>query len=238
MRALRLAEFAAIFFAFPAAVWWWRVHGPVWGQFWMIPLLLVIFGVVLLSLLRDPTFDRRALWNLAGLRRVWPWILAVFPLPAAGLAALVWWHDRTHDSQLLLSLARERTGFWALLMVAYPLLSVYPQEVIWRAFLFHRYGPALSGRPDPPSGESAGRTPWPTVLASAVSFGWMHIVFNNWVAPTLTLAGGLLFALTYARTRSTAACWAEHALWGCFIFTVGLGHFFVGGIMLRGFRAW
>lgn len=39
-------------------------------------------------------------------------------------------------------------------------------------------------------------------------------------------AAGVLFAWTYERTRSTLAVSVEHALFGCWMFTVGLGSFF------------
>jgi membrane protease YdiL (CAAX protease family) len=48
----------------------------------------------------------------------------------------------------------------------------------------------------------------------------------------LTTAGGLLFAFTYLRSRSTLLVAAEHALYGDFVFTVGIGGMFVNGVRL------
>jgi membrane protease YdiL (CAAX protease family) len=59
---------------------------------------------------------------------------------------------------------------------------------------------------------------------SGTLFAYAHIVFRSGVALALTLAGGVLFARTYARTRSLLVCQIEHALYGCFLFTIGLGH--------------
>jgi hypothetical protein len=42
----------------------------------------------------------------------------------------------------------------------------------------------------------------------------------------MTLLGGTLFAFTYHRTRSLLACSVEHALYGCFVFTIGLEQLF------------
>jgi uncharacterized protein len=54
----------------------------------------------------------------------------------------------------------------------------------------------------------------------------MHILFHNWIALALTFPGGILFALRYCNTRSLAVSSLEHALYGCFLFTIGLGQFF------------
>jgi membrane protease YdiL (CAAX protease family) len=48
----------------------------------------------------------------------------------------------------------------------------------------------------------------------------------------LTTVGGLLFAYTYQRYRSTLLVAAEHALYGDFVFSVGIGGMFVNGVRL------
>jgi uncharacterized protein len=101
-------------------------------------------------------------------------------------------------------------------MVLYPLLSVVPQTLIYRAFLFERYREIFRGQAV-------------LIAASAVSFAWLHIALRNWVAPLLTLPAGLLFAWRYARTHSLAASAFEHALYGCAVFTLGLGAYFYTG---------
>ena len=64
------------------------------------------------------------------------------------------------------------------------------------------------------------------IMASAAVFGFGHIVFRNWPAVALTFAGGWLFATTYRRTSSLVLVSAEHALYGCAIFTIGYGQYF------------
>ena len=49
------------------------------------------------------------------------------------------------------------------------------------------------------------------------------------LAVALCVIGGWLFADTYSRTRSLWLASAEHALYGCLVFTVGLGRYFYGG---------
>lgn len=115
-----------------------------------------------------------------------------------------------------LSFVCERPRFWAFVMVAYPLLSVIPQEIIFRSFFFQRY-----------------RRIFPTnalmIVASALMFGAAHLIFQNYVAPLMCVIGGFFFAQTYAKTRSLAMAVIEHALYGCMIFTVGLGTYFYHG---------
>ncbi|MEW6143549.1 MAG: CPBP family intramembrane glutamic endopeptidase [Thermodesulfobacteriota bacterium] len=115
-----------------------------------------------------------------------------------------------------LSFPRERPGIWILVMLLYPLLSVWPQEMVYRAFIFRRYAPLF--------GAWGGY-----ILASALAFGYMHIIFINSIAVVVSVLGGLLFARNYVRHRSLALVSIEHALYGCLIFTVGLGRFFFTG---------
>lgn len=178
----------------------------------IVPTLLVTGGGCFFLLWRDPSFDRRRLWNARDFRDGFLRLLRVF-VPAAllvGVAVVVSRPD------LLFSFPRREPRWWLVVMVLYPLLSVYPQEIIFRTFFFHRYRPLF------------GST---TVLvaASALVFGLAHLFFGNWVAPVLTTLGGWLFARTYERSESTLQAVVEHGLWGDFLFTIGLGWYFWGG---------
>lgn len=113
---------------------------------------------------------------------------------------------------------RERPGIWLAVMALYPILSVCPQEFLYRKFFFARYAPLF------PS--AAGLT-----LASAIAFGWVHLIFRNPYAIGLTLIGGWFFADTYRRTRSLGLACLEHALYGCMVFTLGLGDYFFHGVI-------
>jgi uncharacterized protein len=117
----------------------------------------------------------------------------------------------------LFALASERPGRWLKIMTLYPFTSVLAQEFVYRVFFFHRYGPLFSNR-------------WLLIAANALAFGFAHILFRNWIAVAGTLAGGVLFAWRYERTRSFWAVWTEHTLWGWLVFTVGLGIYFFTGV--------
>ncbi len=177
-----------------------------------IPALLLLTGVCVGALLRDPSFDRARLWNPAGLRRVLPRVVSRFAVLATLLGLLVW----VFAPDSLFELVRNEPLVWIALMILYPLLSVYPQEITHRVFFFHRYRALL-------------RDPVYMITVNAIAFSYLHVLFHNWVAPALTLPAGFLFALTYCRSRSALAVSVEHALHGCFIFTIGLGAYLVRG---------
>lgn len=124
----------------------------------------------------------------------------------------------------LFSFVCEKPLFWAFVMVAYPILSVIPQEIIFRSFFFQRYSKIF------PSAVSM-------VIASGILFGAAHLIFQNWVAPLMCVVGGIFFAHTYAKTKSLALAVIEHALYGCMIFTVGLGPYFYHGSVYSKFEA-
>lgn len=179
-----------------------------------MPILWVVAAYCLVALLRDPTFERRRLWNAAPLRRELVPVLGLFAVAGGLLTACVW----MRASWLFLALPRRHPGVWAMVLVLYPVLSVVPQALIYRAFFCHRYRPLLGG--------SARMQAWVLMVASAATFALMHLVFRNWVAVALAFPGGLLFAWRYLRTESLCVSWMEHALYGCLLFTIGLGPYF------------
>ncbi|WP_263410403.1 CPBP family glutamic-type intramembrane protease [Terriglobus tenax] len=116
----------------------------------------------------------------------------------------------------LFDMPRQRPALWMLVMVLYPVFSVYPQGIVYRVFLMERYAVLFPH-------------PLLLVVVSAFSFGFMHLVFRNWVAVGLTAFGGLLFAWRFQHTGSMAASSYEHALYGCLLFTAGLGRYIYHG---------
>jgi len=203
-RVWRAFEFFALFFLLPTL--FYLGHFQVAA----LPVLWLVMIYCLVVLWRSRGLDGSLLWNAVPLIPRAPGILLLFALCAALLTGLVYWlaPDR------LFGLIRMHPYSWALVMVSYPILSVYPQGVIYRAFLFERYRPLFDSS-------------WPIVLMSTLAFAYVHIVFRNSIAPALTLAGGFLFAMRYRQSGSLLVSCVEHALYGCFLFTVGLGRFFL-----------
>jgi membrane protease YdiL (CAAX protease family) len=67
------------------------------------------------------------------------------------------------------------------------------------------------------------------LMTSALAFGYAHIVLHNWPSVLLSTIGGVLFASSYRRSQSTLLVAVEHAIYGCFVFSVGLGGLFYAG---------
>jgi len=134
-------------------------------------------------------------------------------LRAAAVTLLVLVLVRLLQPSGLFAFPRQEPVIWMVIMLLYPLLSALPQELIYRSFFFQRY--KVLFRDEKVLG-----------YASAFAFAFLHIVYDNGWALGLSLAGGLLFAHTYRQTRSLFWVSVEHALYGCIVFTVGLGNYF------------
>jgi membrane protease YdiL (CAAX protease family) len=201
----RLIEFVVIFLVLPAVFGFTRHRIPA------IPALWLLSAYCLTVLLRDRGFSRAQLWRSGSIRQVLPQVLGLFAFSASVIAAGVWiWAPN-----LFLNMPRTSPWVWAGIMLLYPVASVYPQGIVYRAFLFRRYGDYFQGQA------------WVLVVVSAFAFAFVHIIFRNWLAVGLTFVGGLLFALRYHRTGSLATSSFEHALYGCLMFTIGLGNKFL-----------
>jgi membrane protease YdiL (CAAX protease family) len=210
-----------------------HIHGKIWLYSELVILMIVLPSALYLVL--SPRLILPLIWLTAlychmiyrvieGVpTRVWwgaaavTWenlrpILRRFVVCAALLAGATW----ALAPGLLFGFVRTNPAFWLLVMMLYPVLSVVPQEIIFRSFFFARYPRLFTTR----------RV---MVVASGVTFGLAHLVFHNWVAPLLCMVGGMLFAQTYYRHRSLMLVAIEHALYGDFIFTLGLGRYFYHG---------
>lgn len=178
----------------------------------VFPVLWALAAVCFIVLMLDRRFDRGAFVRVAGFRRHMRVILPRFVGAALALGVLV----VALRPDALFSFPRRSPHWWALVMLLYPLFSVYPQGIVYRAFVFHRYRRLV--------GDGVGM-----VGLSTIAFTLCHAVFGNWVAIALTAAGGLMFAWTYWKSRSVTIAWLEHAMYGCFVFTIGLGQFLYAG---------
>jgi uncharacterized protein len=208
IRAARLAEYLVLFGAIPLIL-----SLPIADALPRLAMLWIAAASALFFLGRDPTFHRRELWNARPLARHLPQLLALFAAGAVVVSALV----RVYLPRLFLTLPRLHPGFWAFVMVSYPVLSVYPQGLVYRTWILHRYRPVF---------QPAGAPPALLLSASAIAFAAMHLIFHNWIAVAATFPGGILFARRHLDSRSLLVSSLEHALYGCFLFTIGLGQFF------------
>ncbi|GIU00299.1 hypothetical protein TSL6_08050 [Sulfurovum sp. TSL6] len=180
-----------------------------------IPILWLITFLCIWAVSKDKTFDRDSLWRASELKKNYKGMLKQFLIITVVMMALVYVFIPDH----LFSLIKEDPLVWSLIVILYPLISVFPQELLYRTFFFHRYKMLFKKK-------------WQIITVNTLLFGYMHIIFQNWVAVGLTVLGGFLFASMYERTRSTLLVSVAHALYGELIFTVGLGTYFYTGTLL------
>ena len=195
----------------------------LWGIFALIPLGVLglhrhwLLAVVLWSggafayawLRRQPGYCLKTDWNWQGAKVEAKGIAWRILIVGPALVGVMLWDDPAR----LFSLPLERPILWVAILVLYPFLSVLPQELLFRSFLHRRYAPLFA-------------SPIGIIAASAITFGFAHVVLGNGIAMVLSAIGGGLFALTYQRAHSLALVCIEHTLYGSLIFTLGLGHYF------------
>lgn len=112
--------------------------------------------------------------------------------------------------QSLFCVPKTAPGLFVAILGVYTFLSVWPQELIYRTYFFSRFATLF-----PSKGI--------LIFVNAIVFSLAHIFFRNTLVTVLTFIGGLLFAYTYFKTRSTLLVTIEHALYGNWLFTVGMG---------------
>jgi len=115
-----------------------------------------------------------------------------------------------------LAFPRNKPTLWGAVLLLYPIIAAIPQEIVFRAFFFHRYRSIFPNKT------------W-LVGLSAVSFGMAHLLYGNWIAPLLSGLGGLLFGYRYLKSESALIAGIEHGIWGNLLFTIGLGWYFYSG---------
>ena len=202
-----MAEFAAIYLVAPLLLFAAGTRLGIFLALWSA----AFYTVLTLKRLQD--FSWRALWEgdgwaTADRRRAMARFLA--------LAAILTIVTLVIAPQRLFQFPSERFWLWCVVMVLYPLLSALPQELVYRSLLFRRYGGLIG-------------TGWSALLINGLTFGFCHIVFNNWIAPTFSAVGGIILAHSYGQHRSLKWAALEHSLYGCWVFTVGLGWYFFTG---------
>jgi len=112
---------------------------------------------------------------------------------------------------------------WLTVLLLYPIASAWPQEVMFRALFWRRYGALFPSR-------TLG------YLANASLFSLAHLFLWNWPALLGTFIGGLIFSWAYLeagpegrRGRNLLYATLLHAIAGWALFTAGAGVFFYHG---------
>jgi len=182
-----------ISFAFPYAVWMKLSIGIV-GFLYVIYVLLKVENEFFYI---TPKLN----W-----KQFWVETLVKFLIIALVTTLFVWFTAK----QMLFEVVINKPLLWIGFMLVYWLFSVYPQELLYRTFFFKRYKNLFKN-------ESF------FLFFNAILFSLAHMVFKNSLVIVLTFLGGLLFAFTFNRTKSTLLVSIEHAIYGSWLFTVGMG---------------
>ncbi|OEK08304.1 abortive infection protein [Flavivirga aquatica] len=114
------------------------------------------------------------------------------------------------DKPALFNVLLNKPKLWVLILFIYSFFSVYPQELIYRTLYFKRY-------------RSLFKDNTLFIFVNAIVFALAHLFFRNTLVLALTFLGGVLFAVTFNKTKSTLLVSIEHAIYGCWLFTVGMG---------------
>jgi membrane protease YdiL (CAAX protease family) len=137
----------------------------------------------------------------------WKSILIKFLIIAIITTLYVWFTDAKNLFTVLLN----KPKLWVLILLFYSLFSVYPQELLYRTFFFKRY-------------TSLCKNDNFFIFINALLFSLAHLFFKNTLVLSLTFIGGILFAITFKKTKSTLLVSIEHSIYGCWLFTVGMGN--------------
>lgn len=208
---------------------------PFWLGVEFLLLCIILPGIIIFG--RLAPFMMAFLWFAAlyaflilrkmdgfGFRKLWLWkavtwgnlkpMLIRWGLASIAMSVFCYFYA----PQRFFILPQESPAFTLVLLFLYPIMSALPQELVFCSFFFRRYKQFF--------GEGRG-----IIWASAIIFAFAHVLYINPIAPTLSLLGGLIFAQTYAKTRSLALVSIEHALYGNALFVIGLGwYFYAGGV--------
>jgi len=190
---------------------------PFLFAFFKVNPVLIIPGLFSLTFItwrilqKDSNYRREYEFSVIKLRLFLPGFLVIGFL----LAAVSGIYLFNFEPDNFMFMPRRHTSIWVAVIFLYPIFSGLPQEFIYRRFFFTRYSSLMSEKD--------------LILFSAITFGFMHIIFHNLLAPSLSLAGGYLFARTFSQSRSIIITSIEHGLYGIIIFTTGLHNYFYDG---------
>ena len=194
-----LIEFFLLFVVFPATL-------PLDYANWVKLILGVIgFSYIVWVLVR---VEKIELFNSLKLpwKPFWKRILVIFPV-VVGLTTLYVW---LFAPQHLFFVPLENPLLFLFILFVYSVFSVWPQEVLYRTFFFKRYGDFFQSK-------------YLLIFVNATVFCLAHLFFRNTLVLVLTFIGGILFGLTYLKFKSTTLVTIEHAIYGNWLFTVGMG---------------
>lgn len=198
-----LLEFILLFFGIPLYIFLDEdfLHPSI--------LVLPVLVFIIILLRRTGEFHWRELfrWDIPGSILLKNVIIILLSLVL--MLGYMLLFDRAH----LFDLPRSNPWIFLAMCIFYPVFSAFGQEIIYRTFLFRRYG-ILFGKQ------------WLIIFFSGLTFSFLHIVYYNPVSMILTFVAGIYFARVYQQTGSVLFTAVLHGVMGMLVFGLGLGRFF------------
>jgi len=196
-------EFTLLFFGVPLFLFFEKsiIHPS--------SILLPILVALILYFRKQKEFKSRDLIRLGISGKMWLQQVLVILLSGIFLFGYVF----LFEPENLFNLPKGNPAIWLAMLIFYPVFSAYGQEIVFRKFLFMRYKPLF-------------QKTWILILASGISFSFVHIVYFSLLSLILTFFAGIYLALVYEKTKSVLFVAILHGIMGFLIFTVGLGQHF------------
>ena len=201
-RLLKLIEIVFLFVGTPIILW---LELPKWlkGSYFFICVGYVIWLMV-----------RKGKLHIVEKKLVHPLkTLTNFGTRFCAIAVSSFLFLYVYDSDSLFNVISTKPMLWLGFSFIYVVLSVIPQELIYRYFFLKRYRTLFKNK-------------WVMVLVNASLFSLAHIWFNSWIVIAFTFVGGILFLQTYRKTHSLWLVILEHSIYGIWLYTVGYGELF------------
>ena len=194
-----LTEFFILFILLPLS---FAMSYPVW-----IKAILAVLGFVyIIFILKRVERISFGVEKYIDWKSFWKRVAVTFLVVAIITTVFVW----IYDTSALFYVPLNKPALYFIILFVYTFLSVWPQEIIYRTFFMNRYSALF-------------RSKYLLVFINAVLFSLAHLFFRNTLVSILTFLGGALFALTFLKYKSTLLVSIEHAIYGNWLFTVGMG---------------
>ncbi|MEZ4778679.1 MAG: CPBP family intramembrane glutamic endopeptidase [Flavobacteriaceae bacterium] len=198
-KTYKLVEFFLLFILFPTTL---PLSYALWikGVIGLLGFAYIIWVLVRIEKIRF-FYAEKLDW-----KSFWKRIAVLFPIIIFTTTGYVWLVAPQH--LFFVPLTNPLLFFFILLV--YSVLSVWPQEILYRTFFFKRY-------------EGLFKSKELLTFVNGIAFCLAHLFFRNTLVLILTFIGGIIFGLTFLKFKSTTLVTIEHALYGNWLFTVGMG---------------
>lgn len=169
-----------------------------------VALALAGFAFSIWIMVRDKPVKKTVLWNIG----TWDfWKKLFIRLIVVMIAAFVLMYFYKPDKIFVIF---QDLKLFFIIVFIYSFLSVTAQEFAYRTFFFHRYRDLFNNSTI-------------FLITNAFLFSLAHIMFESQMVLLMTFVGGLFFAYTYNKTKSLLVVSIEHAIYGLWLFALGIG---------------